>query len=127
MKLFTLPSTISLFALLLSTTLASPTPTNQKRAVVFHLSTEPSGEGVLKSLGVDRWKCHNLAEDGIDNQASWAFVDIGLANGCTLFDDADCKGASVNIAKNNGPVLGPGDVNLADVDFDDKASSFSCY
>lgn len=55
-------------------------------SVVFSLSTEPSGQGIRKSWVVDRWICHNLAEDGIDNQASWAFVDAGLANGCELYE-----------------------------------------
>lgn len=28
----------------------------------------------------------NLADVEFDNQASWAFVDNGLANGCTLYE-----------------------------------------
>ncbi|OAL53995.1 hypothetical protein IQ07DRAFT_584591, partial [Pyrenochaeta sp. DS3sAY3a] len=59
--------------------------TATQASVVFSLSTEPNGQGVRKSWVVDRWKCHNLAEDGIDDQASWAFVDVGLANGCQLY------------------------------------------
>lgn len=55
-------------------------------SVVFTLSTETNGQGVRKSWVVDRWKCHDLSEDGIDNQASWAFVDAGLANGCQLYE-----------------------------------------
>lgn len=55
-------------------------------AVVFTLSSEQNGQGTRKTWGVDRWKCHDLAEDDFDNQASWAFVDIGLANGCSLYE-----------------------------------------
>lgn len=55
-------------------------------SVVFSLSSEPNGQGVRKSWVVDRWKCHDLAQDGFDNQASWAFVDAGLANGCSLYE-----------------------------------------
>ncbi|KAF1851409.1 uncharacterized protein K460DRAFT_362157 [Cucurbitaria berberidis CBS 394.84] len=95
-------------------------------SVVFSLSTELNGQGIRKSWVVDRWKCHNLAEDGIDNQASWAFVDAGLANGCDLYDDADCKGRSLFVKKNNSNILGPGPVNLTDYNFDNIASSFSC-
>lgn len=60
--------------------------TTATASVVFSLSTEPNGQGIRKSWGVDRWKCHDLAQDGIDNEASWAFVDIGLANGCQLYE-----------------------------------------
>jgi hypothetical protein len=55
-------------------------------SVVFSLSTEPNGQGVRKSWVVDRWKCKDLAAEGIDDQASWAFVDAGLANGCELYE-----------------------------------------
>lgn len=54
--------------------------------VVFSLASEPSGQGVRKSFLVDRWKCKDLEPEGFDNQASWAFVDIGLANGCELYE-----------------------------------------
>lgn len=38
----------------------------------------------------------------------------------------NCTGKSVFIEKNNSNVLGPGPVNLTDVDFDKVASSFTC-
>jgi hypothetical protein len=53
--------------------------------VLFSLSTEPNGQGYYKSWVVDRWTCVNL-EPAIDDQASWAFVASGLANGCELFE-----------------------------------------
>jgi hypothetical protein len=57
-------------------------------SVVFSLSTEPAGQGTYKSWVVDRWTCHDLASDpeSIDNEASWAFVASGLANGCFLYE-----------------------------------------
>jgi hypothetical protein len=55
-------------------------------SVLFALSTEPNGQGIQKSWVVPRWQCHDLAADGIDNQASWAFVEDGLANGCELYE-----------------------------------------
>jgi hypothetical protein len=64
-------------ALLASSTTAS---------VVFSLSSEPNGQGVRRSWVVDRWKCKDLAPEGFDDQASWAFVDTGLANGCFLYE-----------------------------------------
>lgn len=54
--------------------------------VLFALSTEPNGQGIVKSWVVKRWACHDLAADGIDKQASWAFVEGGLANGCFLYE-----------------------------------------
>ncbi|KAF2864881.1 hypothetical protein BDV95DRAFT_613239 [Massariosphaeria phaeospora] len=97
-------------------------------SLVFRISTEAGGKGIAKSWVTDRWACHNLADDGLDNQASFAFVDVGLANGCRLYDEADCKGEhSYFVEKNNSGVLGPGAVNLADVNFDDVASSFQCF
>jgi hypothetical protein len=60
--------------------------TSASASVVFSLSFEPGGQGIRKSWGVDRWTCHDLADDGFDNKASWAFVDIGLANGCELYE-----------------------------------------
>jgi hypothetical protein len=55
-------------------------------SVVFSLSSEPNGQGIRKSWVVDRWICKNLIDDGFDDQASWAFVDTGLANGCELYE-----------------------------------------
>ncbi|KAF2713530.1 hypothetical protein K504DRAFT_424239 [Pleomassaria siparia CBS 279.74] len=101
--------------------------TSVQGSVVFSLSTLPNGQGERKSWVVDRWKCHDLAPDGIDNKASWAFVDVGLANGCELYDNNNCTGASVFIEKNNSNILGPGPVNLTDVAFDKMASSFECF
>lgn len=72
-----LKSAFLAFAVLVTSTSAN---------VVFSLSTEPNGQGVRKSFVVDRWKCQNLDADGIDDQASWAFVDAGLANGCELYE-----------------------------------------
>ncbi|KAH7394566.1 hypothetical protein BKA66DRAFT_456682 [Pyrenochaeta sp. MPI-SDFR-AT-0127] len=95
-------------------------------SVVFSLSTELNGQGIRKSWVVDRWICHNLSKDDLDNKASWAFVDAGLANGCELYEDVDCKGRSLYIKKNNSNVLGPGPVNLTDYNFDNVASSFIC-
>ena len=40
--------------------------------------------------------------------------------------EAGCKGDSVFIEKNNSNILGPGPVNLTDVNFDKRASSFTC-
>ncbi|PSN71705.1 hypothetical protein BS50DRAFT_629843 [Corynespora cassiicola Philippines] len=96
-------------------------------SVVFSLASEPNGQGERKSWVVDRWTCKNLADDDFDKQASWAFVDAGLANGCTLYDEADCKGEQVWVEKNNSNVLGPGPVDLVNVDFDKKASAFQCF
>ncbi|KAL6705959.1 hypothetical protein ACN47E_006238 [Coniothyrium glycines] len=95
-------------------------------SVVFSLSSEPNGQGIRKSWVVDRWVCKNLAVEGFDDQASWAFVDAGLANGCELYANANCTGNSVWIEKNNSNILGPGAVNLTDVGFDDVASAFQC-
>jgi hypothetical protein len=55
-------------------------------SVLFALSSEPSGQGIQKSWVVDRWVCHDLTTDNFDNQASWAFVEGGLANGCSLYE-----------------------------------------
>jgi hypothetical protein len=65
---------------LLATTVSS--------SLVFSLSTEPAGQGTYKSWVVNRWTCHDLASDdpSIDNEASWAFVAAGLANGCFLYE-----------------------------------------
>lgn len=41
--------------------------------------------------------------------------------------EAGCKGKEVWIEKNNSDVLGPGAVDLADVDFDKVASAFQCF
>lgn len=41
--------------------------------------------------------------------------------------DDGCQGDHVDIEKNNSNILGPGPVNLTDVNFDDRASSWSCY
>jgi hypothetical protein len=54
--------------------------------VLFELSSEPNGQGVLKSWVVPRWKCTDLSIDELDDQASWAFVAGGLANGCSLYE-----------------------------------------
>lgn len=62
----------------------------------------------------------------MNNNASWAYVANGLANGCSLYDNSNCTGKSYYVKKNNGNVLGPGPVNLTDVDYDKIASSFSC-
>jgi hypothetical protein len=53
--------------------------------VVFSLASEPNGQGTSRSWVVDRWKCKDLAVEGFDKQASWAFVNAGLANGCELY------------------------------------------
>lgn len=55
-------------------------------SVVFSLASEPNGQGERKSWVVDRWKCKDLAAEGFDKMASWAFVDTGLANGCSLYE-----------------------------------------
>lgn len=60
--------------------------TSASASVVFSLSSELNGQGVRKSWVVDRWKCKDLAPEGFDDQASWAFVDNGLANGCELYE-----------------------------------------
>ena len=39
----------------------------------------------------------------------------------------NCTGKSLDVKKNNSEVLGPGPVNFIDYDFDNIASSFSCY
>jgi hypothetical protein len=54
-------------------------------SVLFALSSEPGGHGTMKSWVVNRGVCHDLAPDGFDKQASWAFVEGGLANGCFLY------------------------------------------
>jgi len=43
-----------------------------------------------------------------------------------MCSEAGCKGRSVYIEKNKSNVLGPGAVNLTDVEFDKVASSFTC-
>ncbi|KAH7079839.1 hypothetical protein BKA63DRAFT_229416 [Paraphoma chrysanthemicola] len=96
-------------------------------SVVFSLASEPNGQGVRRSWVVDRWVCKDLAPEGFDNEASWAFVDAGLANGCEVYDEAGCKGKSLWIQKNNSNVLGPGAVNLTDFGFDGIASAFQCF
>ncbi|KAF2681154.1 hypothetical protein K458DRAFT_392380 [Lentithecium fluviatile CBS 122367] len=95
-------------------------------SVVFMISTEKNGQGIQGGGVTDRWVCHDLAEPLVKN-ASWAFVASGLANGCFLYEDLECKGENVWIEKNNSNVLGPGPVNLTDVGFDDRASSWACY
>ena len=54
--------------------------------VVFSLSSLPNGQGDRRSWLVNRWTCKNLAPEGFDDQASWAFVDVGLANGCEIYE-----------------------------------------
>jgi hypothetical protein len=60
--------------------------TSANASVLFALSPDPNGFSTQKSWVVDRWKCHDLAADEFDNQASWAFVEGGLANGCELYE-----------------------------------------
>lgn len=55
-------------------------------SVLFALSSEPNGQGIQKSWIVGRWVCHDLTTDDFDNQASWAFVEGGLAHGCELYE-----------------------------------------
>jgi hypothetical protein len=55
-------------------------------SVVFSLSSLPNGQGDRRSWVVDRWVCKDLAAEGFDDSASWAFVDAGLANGCELYE-----------------------------------------
>lgn len=43
------------------------------------------------------------------------------------YRDAGCNGTSTYIAKYKGDLCCPGDVNLTDVGFDKKASSWACY
>lgn len=57
-----------------------------RASLVFSLASEPNGQGTRKSFVTDRWVCKDLAPEGFDNQASWAFVDVGLANGCYLYE-----------------------------------------
>jgi hypothetical protein len=89
---------------LASQAFAAPTGEVEKRSLVFSLASEKNGQGVRKSWVMDRWKCRtrrssftnsacvltfptdNLTDDNFDNEASWAFVDVGLANGCTLYE-----------------------------------------
>jgi hypothetical protein len=54
--------------------------------VLFMLSSEPNGQGISKSWVVPRWKCTDLSVEDLDDQASWAFVAGGLANGCELYE-----------------------------------------
>ena len=44
-----------------------------------------------------------------------------------FFSEADCKGDQYFVEKNNRPILGPGAVNLTDVNFDNRASAFQCF
>lgn len=44
-----------------------------------------------------------------------------------MSSEADCKGEQVWVEKNNSNVLGPGPVDLVNVDFDKKASAFQCF
>ncbi|KAA8612667.1 hypothetical protein PtrSN002B_007967 [Pyrenophora tritici-repentis] len=74
---------------------------------------------------VNRWQCDTLVAP-MDKNTSWAFVASGLANGCVLYEKANCTGKNLYVAKNNGNVLGPGPVNLTDFEFEHVASSFSC-
>jgi hypothetical protein len=60
--------------------------TSASANVLFALSSEPNGQGTFKSWVLNRWVCHDLAADGFDNQASWADVEGGLANGCYLYE-----------------------------------------
>jgi hypothetical protein len=55
-------------------------------SVLFALSPDYDGSSTQKSWVVNRWTCHDLAADSFDNQASWAFVEGGLANGCELYE-----------------------------------------
>jgi hypothetical protein len=71
-------STLSSFLALLAAT--------ANASVLFALSSEPNGQGIQKSWVVDRWTCHDLSTDDFDKQASWAFVEGGLANGCSLYE-----------------------------------------
>ncbi|KAF2820745.1 hypothetical protein CC86DRAFT_412027 [Ophiobolus disseminans] len=101
--------------------------TSTSANVVFSLASEPRGQGDRRSWLVDRWKCKPLAPEGFDKQASWAFVDIGLANGCSLYEEGDCTGEQLWVEKNNSNVLGPGPVNLTDFGWDKRASGFQCF
>ena len=78
-------TTSTLIAIAALTTQIFAAPTVEKRSVVFDVSTEPNGQGDRQSFIVDRWKCQNFTAE-LDNQVSWAFVDVGLANGCTLYE-----------------------------------------
>ncbi|KAF1955363.1 hypothetical protein CC80DRAFT_415516 [Byssothecium circinans] len=113
----------------LATTLALMT-TAAQGIVIWYVSTEPGNAGVRQTWASERWICdrqgHDITEQYLDNNISYAYVDrTGLGNGCTLFEDVGCKGESVSIKKSE--VLGPGQVNLTDVNFDNRASSWSCY
>lgn len=70
-------STLASLALLFASTNAS---------VLFALSPNINGGTTQRSWVVNRWTCHDLAIDTFDNQASWAFVEGGLANGCQLYE-----------------------------------------
>ena len=79
-------SAATILALLVLASRGFSSPTVNKRNLVFAISTEAGGKGRSMSWIVDRWTCKNLANDDLDNQASWAFVEAGLANGCTLYE-----------------------------------------
>lgn len=57
-----------------------------RSSVVFDVSTEPGGQGIRMSWVTNRWVCHDITEEGLNKNISWAFVDVGLANGCTLYE-----------------------------------------
>lgn len=99
-----------------------------KSSLVFHAATEANGQGITHSWVTDRWVCHELTEPGLYKNLSWAYVDrSGLANGCSLYEDAGCNGTSVYIEKYKGDLCCPGAVNLTDVNFDKKAASWECF
>ncbi|KAJ7114309.1 hypothetical protein C8R44DRAFT_795431 [Mycena epipterygia] len=60
--------------------------------------------------------CYNFATHGQDKTVS--YVTQSLDVGCTLYADAGCTGRSVTLTKTG--------LDLADVGFDNMASSFKC-
>jgi hypothetical protein len=44
-----------------------------------------------------------------------------------IIRDAGCNGTSTYVKKYKGDLCCPGDVNMTDVGFDNKASSWACY
>ncbi|KAH7086136.1 hypothetical protein FB567DRAFT_63198 [Paraphoma chrysanthemicola] len=57
----------------------------QQAPVIFSLASESNGQGVRRSLVVDRWVCTVLMLEGFDNVARWAYGDVMLANGCEIY------------------------------------------
>lgn len=73
--------------LLTSTSLFLLAAAQVPNPIFLDLASEPNNTGVRESFVVSRGDCKDLAAEGYDNQASWAYVQrFGLGNACYLYE-----------------------------------------